>query len=62
MCLPKQMLKANKYRRIRKADQVEITVKINVCNILVGEAKGKRIFGKHRYEGEENIESYLTEI
>jgi hypothetical protein len=26
------------------------TVKINVCSILVGQAKGKRMFGNHGYE------------
>jgi hypothetical protein len=30
-------------------------VKINVLRILVGKAKIKRPFGKHRYEGEDNI-------
>ena len=35
------------------AVQVASTLKINVCSILVGEAKGKRMFGKHKYEVED---------
>jgi hypothetical protein len=33
-----------------------------VCIVLVGKAKGKRMFGKHMYEGEDNLEMDLTEI
>jgi hypothetical protein len=32
---------------------------MNVCSILVGEAKRKRMFGKHRYEFEDNTEKVL---
>jgi len=32
------------------AKHVTRTVKINVCSVLVGEAKTKRLFGKHGYE------------
>jgi len=37
-------------------------VKINVCSVLVGKAKGKTLFGKQSYEGEDNIEMDLKEI
>jgi sRNA-binding carbon storage regulator CsrA len=37
-------------RRTRMALQVASTVKINVCSIRGGDAKGKRMFGKHWYE------------
>ena len=50
-----------KSRRIRIAEHVVRTVKINVCNVLVGEAKGKRQFGKHGYEWENNIKMDLQE-
>jgi hypothetical protein len=39
-----------KSRRIRIAEHVARTVKINVCSVLVGKAKGKRMFGKHGCE------------
>jgi hypothetical protein len=48
--------------RIRTVEQVALTLAINVCRILVGNAKGERLFGKHRYEGEDNIEIDLKEI
>ena len=41
------------------AVQVASTVKVSVCNILVGEAKRKRMFGKHMYECEGNTEMVL---
>jgi hypothetical protein len=44
------------------AVQVASTVKINVCIFLVGESKGKRMFGKLMYECEDNIEMNLIEI
>jgi hypothetical protein len=33
-----------------------------VCSVLFGKAKGKRMFGKHKYEGEVNIQMILREI
>ena len=48
--------------RIRKVEKLTPTVGINVCIILVGKAKGKRLSGKHRYEGEDNIQIDLKEI
>ena len=32
------------------AEHATRTVEINVCGVLFGKAKGKRIFGKHGYE------------
>jgi hypothetical protein len=38
------------------------TVKINVFSFLVGNATGKRLFGKRGYEREDNIEVVLKKI
>ena len=32
------------------AEHVARTVQLNVCSVLVGKVKGKRLFGSHRYE------------
>jgi hypothetical protein len=39
-----------KSRRIRMAEHVARTVKINVCSVLVGKGTGKRLFGKNGRE------------
>jgi len=44
------------------AEHVSRRVKINVYRILVGKAKGKRLFGRHRYEGQKNIQMDLKEV
>ena len=44
------------------AEHATRTVEINVCGVLFGKAKGKRIFGKHGYEWEDNIQMDLKEI
>jgi len=50
-CSPKQMfIGLIKSVSFRMVEQVARKVGKNVCRILVGEAKGKRLFGKHRYE------------
>lgn len=38
------------------AVQVTTTIIINLCSVLVGEATGKRLSGKHGYEWEDNIQ------
>jgi hypothetical protein len=40
---------------------MECRVKINICRILVENAKERRLFGRHRYEGEDNIQFGLVE-
>ena len=47
---------------VRMAEHVARRVKLNVYRIMVGKVKGKKLFGTHRYEGEENIEMDLNEI
>jgi hypothetical protein len=44
--------------RIRMAENVGSSGKL----ILFGKAKEKRRFGKHRYEGEDNIQTDRKEI
>jgi hypothetical protein len=48
--------------RIRMAENVDSSVTINVCIILFGKVKGKRMFGKHRFEREDNIQTDLKYI
>jgi hypothetical protein len=43
------------------AENMRSSVRLNVCIILFGKAKAKRRFGKHRYEGKDNIQIYLKE-
>jgi hypothetical protein len=56
------MRELTKSTMIRMAVQVVNTVKINMCNNLVEYAKGKRMFRKHVYEGEDIIEIYFVEM
>jgi len=55
--LLKSVIDLTKSMRIIMVEQVVPTVEENVCIILVREAKRRRLFGKHRYEGERNIQN-----
>jgi hypothetical protein len=61
-CNDKKNYSVKKSLRIRIVEKVARRVEIHVCRILVGEAKGKRLFEKHRYEGEDNDQNDIQEV